>query len=371
MLLKAQSKLEAIYVDSNQNRHEGIVNIRKSDFKNKIVFYNINNEAFELNPENTLSIDVAKYGRYVSGIVPNVFAEVLIEGKANLYTINREFYIIKGGQLYHLLNRGIQWKGILKIIVSDSAFSGMYSESSLQYNQSDISNIIAKYNEQEGNLTFNSKALEDKTSISIGPQVGYVYAMMVFDNIEKLPNTAYSFGIFNGNFHSLGFSINLKGKLKSQFFELKFNPIFTREKYAGTDSTFDAVYSNYSSTNVSLNSYLLPLLVKYNFFKNERLYHFVNFGLGARLNKNKYFTAQVERVHKTVQDYSLIYDYDYTNFMKKTQMFLMLGYTYQKQIKENEFDISLDLYYISRPTAIQVKSYVPLVQLSLSYRFKL
>jgi hypothetical protein len=368
--LKSQNYLPAKYIDKQGNEFEGKININRLNFSKQIKFYSNEKEFVYLNTSNTNEITISEYGRFVSNIIDDTFVELLIEGEINIYKVNEEFVLLKNGIKYKLQNTKLQWKGLLKLLVSDCVNENFKFDNNISFSKIEIIKLIENYNLCRNNLKFNYVKLEKPKLFTLGPQFGYAFSQMSFYPKDyTLPRDRFKFGKPISNSLSFGIRFTSEPGGKSQNISLEINPFFVFEVYKSKDLYLDANYEVKIESNIETNSVVIPTSLNYKYFENEKLKLMLNFGLGMKINSNEKFKAKFEERLIAV-NYIRNYEENRLDDLNNFQIFGTIGHNYIKKVKEEDFGISFNALFLTKHTKINLKSIVTFIQLSSFYNLK-
>jgi len=369
--LKSQNYLPAKYIDKQGNEFEGKININRLNFNKQIKFYSNEKEFIYLNTSNTNEITIYEYGRFVSNIIDDIFVESLIEGEINLYKVDEEFVLLKNGVKYNLQNTKLQWKGLLKLLVSDCVNENFKFDNNISFSKIEIIKLIENYNLCKNNLKFNYVKLEKPKLFSLGPQFGYAFSQMsFFPKDYTLPRERYTFGKPISNSLSFGIRFTSEPRGKNQNFSIEINPFFVFESFKSKDLYLDANYEVKIESKIESNSFVIPTSLNYKYFENENQKLMLNFGLGMKINSNQKFKAEFEE-RLIVVNYIRNYEENRLDDLRNFQIFGMVGHNYIKKVNKEDFGISFKALFLTKHTKINLKSIVTLIQLSSFYNLKI
>ncbi len=366
----SQTFVDAKYIDYNDTEFEGKINTQSLNFKKNIKFYHRKeNEFTELNPYNVKEIIISDFGRYVSNIIEGSFIEMLVVGEASLYKNDKEFVLTKNGTVYNLRNSGLQWRGILQLIVSDCTKEKLYSEKTLRFDKEEIMKIIEKYNLCKDNLISKSLIGNKKNKMSFGPQIGAVLSFMsFFPKNYILPGIKYKFGQPYSYSPTFGVRFASEGKGKGRNYSFEISPFFTVENYNSTAVYEDANYLVDIKSNIISNTIFIPISLNYKYFESTKQKLYWNFGLGPKFNANKNFNAQYDENFKGT-NFNTQYEENRLSDLRDFQVFGSIGHSLSQKIKSGDIGIALNAFFMTKHTIINLRGLVTSINLSTSYNF--
>lgn len=214
-------------------------------------------------------------------VIKTAFLKVLIEGKLNLYVYNSnlgtaKYYVFKeGGKLEALVykkyrvsefqfNENIMFRNQIWNLVKDSDIK-LREVEKLSYNYTDLSKIILKYNQNNGNL-LTDNTNKSKSILNLYAKTGINLSSLEISN--SVVNSKNKFDLSTTVYIGLEAEF-LLGVNKNKW-AIIVDPSFSSFKGKVTNANGDL------EAEMDYSSFDLPLGIRYNMFLNENSRLFIN-----------------------------------------------------------------------------------------------
>lgn len=277
--------------------HGYVAHTLKSKKYNLCVFKEGNNIT-EYKSEQIKLYSIEGGRTFVSGIVPELFVELLVKGEISLYKNESNFYVQKNdGESYALIRyqnkekrtedtrwRGMildgtkteskRWRGVLYYLVKDR-MEGRVSPLEFKFSERYFTDLIRNYNIMGGEEYTVNKTDIPWTVIKIGAVGGLNYQSFYVDPDKKL----FIEG-FNNLTPFIGFALNISSPREfekiSLHFELQLSKLDVKER---------SFYGTEKEHVIEATKLSIPLALKYNFLEKKVNWHALG-GFIADVNLN-------------------------------------------------------------------------------------
>ncbi|MCX2743175.1 hypothetical protein OO013_04825 [Mangrovivirga sp. M17] len=335
---------------------EGLIEYRSNSKNYKSCDFIGENGSKTYLPSDIIGYGVINEKFYLSQILKDRFVEVLVTGKISLYKSHNKYYVKKDTILYNLetikeksniVNRtgyikNNNWKGILSFLISDCLYNSNSHIEKLRLNDIGLTKLIVKYNICSGSEFEEFKSLQPRTSFKIGASVG------ISNSIIRLPDNRNNYIYLNNSYNSInpdfGIIFILSSPRINENIALQGEVHYIKSSYS-SHKVIDGSYRYYYDTYISINTFSLPISLKYSIpLTYDKIYFHGGFNFDFHVNtKSILLTEKVSSTNEVTT-----YPEKSALEIKKNQIGYWGGIGYTKAFEKFEASLGIRYFYMAR-----------------------
>ena len=230
-------------------------------------------------PEQIRAYEFAGDKAFISGLVKDHFAEVLVTGTISLYKFEEKFYV-KKGEVIQLLETGTQeieidgktrlrednrWRGILSYMISDCMPKSQQLTSRISLIERDLVNLALKYNTCQGQDFTGYKTEQPWVAFNFGISIGYNSTGLELNQNQAPLN--YMDSSYQSYDPAAGILFSISSPRIAQNLALQAEMLFSQSLYTSSISGGNGSY--YYDFSLETSTLSVPISVKYTLPKNK------------------------------------------------------------------------------------------------------
>ncbi|MEO9474209.1 MAG: outer membrane beta-barrel protein [Cyclobacteriaceae bacterium] len=285
---------------------------------------------------------------FVSGVLPDLFVEVLVLGDLSLYRYG-EKYILKKQENVHILlstpkrvderNKighyveDNKWKGVVSFLISDCIDNLGQVINKVKLDERSLTKLVVSYNSCQGSEFVEIKKDLKWTEFKLGVGAGIIRSSLHTQN--KKGDYIYIKDSYTSIDPTIGFTIKISSPRINENISLDIESYFINAHFSSL-TEINGVFTEYHRTHIRMQTISFPVSVNYIVPKNG-----FKISLSGGVNFDYHVQAETRRLSERVEK-KIVTTYQETEAfaIKKNQLGYWIGVGAIKAVKRVDCGIS-------------------------------